>query len=80
MSIDPTRKDEIEANADAFIDHCGDALIGRMIAEMATDTSDAEIERTLRPCVCGDWLVTLAKIMRDRGALTNDMLGRHEAA
>ncbi|PXX41114.1 MULTISPECIES: hypothetical protein [Burkholderia] len=69
MNIDPTRKDEIEGNADAFIGRYGDVLIGRMLAEKATNTSDKEIERTLLPCVCGHWLVTLAKIMRDRGVL-----------
>ncbi|EED97327.1 hypothetical protein L0Z42_29750 [Burkholderia multivorans] len=69
VNIDPSRKEEIERNADAFIAGCGAALIGRMIAEKATDTSDEEIERTLSPCVCGHWLMTLAKVMRDRGLL-----------
>lgn len=69
MNIDPTRKEEIERNADAFIDRYGDVLIGRMLAEKAVDTSDEEIERTLMPCVCGHWLVTLAKVMRERGVL-----------
>ena len=80
MNIDLARKEEIEANADAFIDGCGEAVIGRMIAEKAADISDAEIERTLGPCVCGDWLVTVAKVMRVRGALTNQMLERNRAA
>lgn len=47
----------------------GDALLGRMQAEDAKDTSDAEIERTLAPCVCGPMLVTLAQEMRALGML-----------
>lgn len=69
MSIDPTRKAEIEAHADAFISKYGGAVIGRMVAESAKDASDVEIVRTLDPCVCGPWLVTLAKVMRSRGLL-----------
>lgn len=46
-----------------------DAIAGRMVAESATDASDAEIERTLRPCVCGDMLVEVAKHLRDQGLL-----------
>lgn len=46
-----------------------EVITGRMVAEKAMDTSDAEIERTLRPCVCGDMLVPVAKHLRDSGAL-----------
>jgi hypothetical protein len=46
------------------------AIVGRMLAESAVDTSDAEIERTLKPCVCGDMLVPVAKHLRDSGALS----------
>lgn len=69
MNIDPSRKLEIETHADVFISKYGEAVIGRMIAYSAKDTSDAEIERTLAPCVCGNWLVTLARVMRDRNIL-----------
>jgi len=68
-AIDPSRRAEIEAHADAFISKYGNAVIGRMVAEGAKDASDAEIERTLGPCVCGPWLVILAKVMRNRGLL-----------
>ncbi len=50
----------------------GDQLLGRMIADGARDTSDAEIERTLAGCVCGPMLVALAKEMRSRGLLVLD--------
>lgn len=48
-----------------------DAIAGRMLAEGATiaDLSDAEIERTLRPCVAGERLVEMAKTLRDEGDL-----------
>jgi hypothetical protein len=48
----------------------GDAIVGRMVAENAADLSDAEIERTLGPCVCGPRLIVAAKAMRDAGTLT----------
>lgn len=50
----------------------GEQLLGRMIAEGARDTSDAEIDRTLSGCVCGPMLVVLAKEMRRRGLLVLD--------
>lgn len=46
-----------------------DAIIGRMSACNARDLSDQEIERTLGPCVCGDWLVPCAQLLRDAGKL-----------
>lgn len=39
----------------------------RMLAEEALDASDPEIERTLRPCVCGHLLVPVARYLRDHG-------------
>lgn len=42
---------------------------GRMTAENAVDLSDAEIERTLAPCVCGGMLVRVAKELRTEGLL-----------
>lgn len=45
------------------------AVICRMTAEGATDTSDAEIERTLSPCVSGEMAIAVAKHMRARGLL-----------
>lgn len=46
-----------------------EAILGRMIVEGARSLSDAEIERTLSPCVCGPRLVEAAKRLRDRGRL-----------
>ena len=50
-----------------------EAIRGRMAADGAADgaadDSDAEIERVLSPCVCGDLLVNLAKFLRDEGGL-----------
>lgn len=69
MKIDPTRTAEIQIYAEGFIAKYGDAVIARMAADGAVDTSDAEIERTLGSCVCGGWLPTLAKEMRRRGLL-----------
>lgn len=46
-----------------------DAIIGRMIVEHASDLSDAEIARTLGPCVCGPRLIAVAKAMRECGTL-----------
>lgn len=57
------------AAADAQIKLYGEQLLGRMIADGARDTSDAEIDRTLSGCVCGPMLVVLAKEMRRRGLL-----------
>lgn len=57
---------------DDAIKQYGDQLLGRMIADGARDTSDAEIERTLAGCVCGPMLVALAKQMRSRGLLVLD--------
>lgn len=54
---------------DAAIARYGEALKGVMIANSATSTGDAEIERTLAGCVCGPMLVLLAKEMRERGLL-----------
>jgi hypothetical protein len=53
-----------------------DALIGRMIAAGAKDVSDAEIERTLGPCVCGPALVQWAKSLRADGHLVVDDIFR----
>jgi hypothetical protein len=75
VNVDPSRREEIEANADAFIAGCGDKIRGRMIEEGMRDASDAEIERVLGPCVCGAWLVTVAKVMRSRGMLGADVIG-----
>lgn len=47
-----------------------DAIWGRLIADNAVDLSDAEFERCLRPCVCGDMLVTTAKELREAGLLS----------
>ena len=41
----------------------------KLIVEMAANLSDAEINRILTPCVCGHWLVPLAKDYRDNGIL-----------
>lgn len=67
--IDPSRRAEIEKHAGLFIEKYGDAVIGRMIADGAKDTSDSEIDRTLANCVCGGWLPTLARVMRKHGVL-----------
>jgi hypothetical protein len=45
------------------------AIVGRMLAEDIRDLSDSEIERTLSPCVAGRRLVSIAKRLRDSGAL-----------
>lgn len=58
------------ADAGGYIRKYGSAIIGRMIADGAADTSDAEIERTLGPCVCGQMLIVIATEMRRRGVLT----------
>jgi hypothetical protein len=50
-----------------------DAIGGRLIADHAKDTSDAELERILAPCVCGHWLVPVAMQLRDDGI---DLLGQ----
>lgn len=55
--------------ADDAIMAYGGQVIGRMVADGATDTSDAEIQRTLAGCVCGPMLVALAMEMRRRGLL-----------
>ena len=60
------------AAGDDAIKRYGEQLLGRMIADGARDTSDAEIERTLAGCVCGPMLVALAKEMRRRGLLVLD--------
>lgn len=44
-----------------------EAIIGRLDACYAIDDSDAELERILSSCVCGDWLVSVAKQLRDDG-------------
>lgn len=46
-----------------------DALIGKMQAEHAIDTSDAEIERTLSQTVAPDFCIKWAKQFRDEGVL-----------
>lgn len=43
------------------------AIRSRMLAELAVTDSNAEIERTLRPCVCGHLLVPVARYLRDHG-------------
>ncbi len=58
----------------AYAKQWGCAIAGRMQVEGAKDTSDAEIERTLSPCVCGPRLVEVAKYMRDAGTLDIDAL------
>jgi len=60
------------AAVDGAIKQYGEQLLGRMVADGARDTSDAEIERTLAGCVCGPMLVVLAKEMRRRGLLVLD--------
>ena len=45
----------------------GELIRGRLNAEGIIDTSDAELERALGPCVCGHWLVPVAKQLRDDG-------------
>lgn len=64
-----TTHDTYRAAVDTAILEHGEALLGRMIADGAKDTSDAEIERTLGPCVCGGMLIEIAKEMRRRGLL-----------
>jgi hypothetical protein len=44
-----------------------DTIRGRLNADHARDDSDAELERILTPCVCGSWLVMVAKQLRDEG-------------
>ena len=48
------------------------ALISRMISENIKGLSDAEVERTLMPCVLGWRLVPIARKMIDAGLLTVD--------
>ena len=45
----------------------GELIRGRLKAEGIVDTCDAELERALGPCVCGHWLVPVAKKLRDDG-------------
>ena len=45
----------------------GELIRGRLKAEGILDTSDTELERALGPCVCGYWLVPVAKQLRDDG-------------
>lgn len=67
-----TDTDLFRAAVDGAIAKYGEQLLGRMIADGARDTSDAEIERTLAGCVCGPMLVALAKEMRARDLLVLD--------
>lgn len=46
------------------------AIISRMHAEEATSVDDAEIVRTLAPCVCGSMLIEAATLLRDGGQLS----------
>ena len=50
------------------------AIAGRMVADNAVDTSDAEIERTLGPCVLGPNLIPMAKRLRDSGELDREIV------
>ena len=59
---------------DALVRHgakYGELIRGRLKAEGIVDTSDAELERALGPCVCGHWLVPVAKQLRDDGLPLN---------
>lgn len=47
------------------------AIVARMRAEGATSADDAEIARTLAPCVCGSLLIETAKLLRDGGQLSD---------
>jgi hypothetical protein len=69
VQVAEKRRELFRAAADDAIKQYGEQLLGRMIADGARDTSDAEIERTLAGCVCGPMLVLLAKEMRERGLL-----------
>jgi hypothetical protein len=44
-------------------------IIAKLRAERVTDTTDETLEQTLGPCVCGVWLVPVAKQLRDDGQL-----------
>jgi hypothetical protein len=40
---------------------------GRLAAENTRDDSDPTLARVLGPCVCGHWLVPVAKQLRNDG-------------
>jgi hypothetical protein len=44
-----------------------EAIRGRLAAEGVAEFTDSELERALAPCVCGHWLVPVAKQLRDDG-------------
>jgi hypothetical protein len=52
----------------------GPAILGRMVTESASDIGDAELTRTLAPCVAGPWLVRIATAARDAGLFELDDL------
>ena len=49
--------------------HFKKQIIGKMMCEKAKDTSDQEINRTLKGCVLGHKLIIFAKMLRDSGEL-----------
>jgi hypothetical protein len=46
-----------------------DGIVGKLAAERIGSLSDAEIDRALGPCVCGDFLTACTKHARDAGSL-----------
>lgn len=52
----------------------GPATLARMVTESASDIGDAELTRTLAPCVAGPWLVRIATAARDAGLFELDDL------
>jgi len=45
------------------------SMLGRLVADQVKDLSDAELERSLDPCIAGPQLLTTAKNLRDMGVL-----------
>lgn len=49
--------------------HYAPQIRSRLLAEGARNTSDAELERCLLPCVLGKRLLIVAKYLREEGEL-----------
>jgi len=63
----PTRT--LNARTDTAIWGFCNQVRGRLKAENAQNNTDKELKRCLAPCVCGNYLVRLAKDMKRIGEL-----------
>lgn len=52
-----------------------DQIKSKLAVEEAANLTDLEIQRCLGDCVCGHWLVPMAKKYRDAGELTMEVTG-----